>query len=55
MKKKFLYFLKIVYVAADALALAMSFLLGNFIRHGFFIHPAYNRLIAPSEIGRAHV
>ena len=50
MKKKFLYFLKIVYVVADALALAMSFLLGNFIRHGLFIHPAYNRLIAPSVV-----
>ena len=47
MKKKFIVAFKFVYLFADAAMLLLAFTLANYIRHGFFVHPAYNRLIMP--------
>jgi len=47
MKRKFIFAFKFVYVFSDALALLLAFMLANYIRHGFFAHPAYNKLITP--------
>ncbi len=47
MKRKFIFAFKFVYMFSDALALLLAFMLANYIRHGFFVHPAYNKLITP--------
>ena len=47
MKRKFIFAFKFVYLFSDAIALLLAFVLGNYIRHGIFFHPAYNKLITP--------
>lgn len=47
MKKKFIVAFKFVYLFADASVLLLAFMLANYMRHGLFFHPAYNRLLTP--------
>jgi len=47
MKKRFLFFLKFAYLAFDAVVLTAAFLLANYLRHGIFTHPSYNKLLGP--------
>ncbi|MEA2081923.1 MAG: sugar transferase [Elusimicrobiota bacterium] len=47
MKRKFIFAFKFVYMFSDAFTLLLAFFLANYMRHGFFAHPAYNRLIMP--------
>ncbi|MCD6311484.1 MAG: hypothetical protein J7M11_03395, partial [Elusimicrobia bacterium] len=47
MKRKFIFAFKFFYMFSDALALLLAFFLANYMRHGFFVHPAYNKLITP--------
>jgi len=47
MKKRFTFFFKFVYLVLDVAVLIASFSAANYLRHGIFFHPAYNKLLLP--------